>query len=257
MKNEPTNSAARDIPPVAYLLADHLDSALAAAEDLETAARAWPANLGACEHRELLASERRVIERMRAFEAVLITRVLRARERARELVRTEAEFSRIAKLFVGGTASLVDAVADLADASADDFASGDCLVAYLRRRGIIDGEAADLPEGRTIAFDDGFLVAGRIALAPLSEMIIAFIDALEMSYDLYPDEHDIELLAGEADVAASAHEATYEADTAAAPRGTETAGPADAEPTRTPRDSLKHRLQQLDATPPRRGELLS
>lgn len=255
MKNEPSDRAAREIPPVAYLLADHLDSALAAAEDLETAARAWPAHDTAVEHRELLAGERRVIERMRAFEAVLVTRVSRARERARELVRTEAEFATMARLFVGGTASLVDAVAELADASESDFETGDCLVAYLRRRGMIDSEAADLPEGRTIAFDDGFLVAGRIALGPLTEMIIAFMDALELAYDLYPDERDVDVIASSSEVGAAAMVGAAEGPDAQ--HAVDAATPTEAAPAPATRDSLTRRLRQLDATPPRRGELLS
>lgn len=249
MKRQPNGTPARDIPPAAYLLADHLDSALAAAEDLETAARAWPAHRTDIGHVELLATERRVIERMRAFEAVLITRVLKARDRARELSRTEAEFALMSQLFVGGTASLVDAIAELADASESDFDTGDCLVAYLRRRGIIDSEAADLPEGRTIAFDDGFLVAGRIALGPLAEMIIAFIEALDNVYDLYPEQEETPL-----DLAAPPSESIEATASNPSPAPQSDDDASKVQSSQSKRERLMRRLETLDPTPIPEGQ---
>ncbi|MFN3867964.1 MAG: hypothetical protein ACK4MF_02730 [Hyphomicrobiaceae bacterium] len=177
-----------DVPAVAFMLADHLDSALAAAEDLEAAGRAWPKPGAHADDAARQQAERRVVERIRAFEAVLIGRVLRARQRAQELARTEAVFASLSRLFVGGTAPLVDAIAELGDASANDFATGDSLVAYARRRGMIGDEAGGLPDEQPLVLDDNFLVSGRVALGPLVEMVIAFIEALEREYDLYPDD---------------------------------------------------------------------
>ncbi len=182
-----------DIPAVAYQLADHLDAALAAAEDLAEAGRQWvPAH--AHEGFELaaqLAAERQVIDHVRMFEAVLVGRVLKARKRAQALVREAGDFSGMTRLFVGGTAPLVDAVEELGDSTRKDFETADCTMAYLRSRGVIDAEAADLSEDRAISLGDtAFLVVGRIALGPLSEMIIAFLDALESHYDLYPDDEE-------------------------------------------------------------------
>lgn len=179
------------IPAVAYQLADHLDAALAAAEDLAEAGQQWvPASAEAgYELAAEMAGERQVIERVRLFEAVLIGRVLKARKRAQALTREAGDFAGMTRLFVGGTAPLVDAVEELGDSTRKDFDTADGTIAYLRSRGVIDAEAADLPEGRMISLgDDAFLVAGRIALAPLTEMIIAFLDALEAHYDLYPDD---------------------------------------------------------------------
>lgn len=182
-----------DIPPEAYQLADHLDAALAAAEDLAGAGRQWvPATASASyELAAQRAAERQVIEAVRTFETVLIGRVLKARKRAQVLARTAGDFAGITRLFVGGTAPLLDAVEELGDSMRADFETGACPIAYLRRRGVIADDAADLPEDRTIALgEDGFLVAGRIALAPLREMIITFLDALDLHYNLYPDEPD-------------------------------------------------------------------
>ena len=182
-----------DIPLVAYQLADHLDAALAAAEDLAEAGRAWvPAS--ARESVELaaeMAAERQVIERVRTFEAMLIGRVLKARKRAQVLANEAGDFAGMTRLFVGGTAPLVDAVEELGDSTRTDFETGECRVAYLRQRGVIAADAADLPDERHIELGgDTFLIAGRIALAPMVEMIVAFLDALEAHYDLWPDDDD-------------------------------------------------------------------
>lgn len=180
-----------DFPPEVYQLADHLDAALAAAEDLVEAGQQWePATaiegyLVAAQ----MAAERQVIERVRMFETVLIGRVLKARKRAQALAHKAGDFAGMTRLFVGGTAPLVDAVEELGDSTRADFETGDCHLAYLRQRGVIAVDAADLPDDRALSLgDERFLVAGRIALAPLTEMIIAFLDALEAHYDLYPDE---------------------------------------------------------------------
>lgn len=182
-----------NIPPEAYQLADHLDAALAAAEDLIEAGRQWvPATADAgYELVAQMAAERQVIERVRMFETVLIGRVLKARKRSQELARTAGDLAGMTRLFVGGTAPLLDAVEELGDSTRADFETGNCHIAYLRQRGVIAADAADLPEDRTITFGDGgFLVAGRITLAPLTELIVAFLDALDLHYDLYPDEPD-------------------------------------------------------------------
>ena len=118
-----------DIPPVAYQLADHLDAALAAAEDLAAAGRTWvPAT--APEGYELaaqMAAERQVIERVRTFEAVLIGRVLKARKRAQLLAHEAGDFAVMTRLFIGGTAPLVDVVEELGDSTRADFETGDLI----------------------------------------------------------------------------------------------------------------------------------
>lgn len=182
-----------DIPPVAYQLADHLDAALAAAEDLADAGRGWqPATAeGGYLLAAQMAAERQVIERVRTFEAMLIGRVLKARKRAQALAQVAGDFAGMTRLFVGGTAPLTDAVAEFGDSTLADFDTGECRIAYLRQRGVIAADAADLPDGRQIELgSEGFLVAGRVALGPLTEMIIAFLDALEAHYDLWPDDGD-------------------------------------------------------------------
>lgn len=179
-----------EIPPEAYQLADHLDAALAAAEDLVACGHAWQSAQSEAgrDASDAIDAEHAVIERIKTFEAVLTGRVLKARKRADVLSRKAAAFAGITRLFIGGTAILADAVEELGDSTRSDFETGCDAVAYLRRRGLLADDAADLPETRTISIDDSFLVAGRIPLGPLVEMIVAFLDALEAHYDLYPED---------------------------------------------------------------------
>lgn len=186
----PGDDSAAQIPPEAYQLADHLDAALAAAEDLQAAGSTWQSvRAGAAgDIAAEMAAERAVIERVKAFEAMLIGRIVKARKRAQTLARTAGDFSGMTRLFVGGTAVLVDAVAELGDTTLADFNTADSMLAYLRQRGVVADDASDLPASRMISIDQSFLVAGRIPLGALCDMVAAFLDALEMHYDLYPDE---------------------------------------------------------------------
>ena len=186
-----TSGQATEIPVVAYQLADHLDAALAAAEDLTASGREWvPATAdGGATLAGQIAAERQVIERVRTFEALLIGRVLKARKRASVLAKSVGDLASITQLFVSATALLVDAIEELGDSTQADFDSADGYIPYLRNRGVIPVDSYALPEERRISLGNAdFLVAGRLQLAPLTEMIVAFLDALEAHYDLYPDE---------------------------------------------------------------------
>lgn len=183
-------SSASRIPAVAFLLADHLDRALAAVEDLEAAGARWP-NAAVNEEADESASDalrRQVVAEVRAQETRLIGAVLRARRAAEELAGIATLFGGMTRLFIGGTAALVDAVAELGDPGPLAFETGDCMLAYLRRRGVLDAQAP--AAGAQVAFGADFLVAGRIPLGPLAEMIVAYLDALESQYDLYPQDHE-------------------------------------------------------------------
>ena len=186
----PGGDSTTKIPPEAYQLADHLDAALAAAEDLEAAGRAWHgAHVGAGgDIAAEMAAERAVIERVKAFEAMLVGRIVKARKRAQTLALKAGDFSGMTRLFVGGTAVLVDAVAELGDTTLTDFDTADSMLAYLRKRGVVAADASDLPASRMISIDQSFLVAGRIPLGALCDMVAAFLDALELHYDLYPED---------------------------------------------------------------------
>ena len=182
-------SQAPPAPVSVYLLAEHLDSALAAGEDLVARGADWRMLAEAPGVASQFATQQRQIaEEVRGFEMMLIARVLKARSHAQILAEIDARFSAIAKLFVSGTAILFDAVDECGDASQSDFDTGDDLVAYVRSRGLIAPDAAHVSDPRSLSIDDNFLVAKRITLGPLMDMAAAFLDALETHYELFIEE---------------------------------------------------------------------
>lgn len=184
-------------PACAYLLADHLDAVLAAGEDLVRLA--YVREVGEVLSPETIAAaraeQRALVERVRALELSIVMRLLKARERAGELARGDNRFAMIAKLFVGGTAPLVDAIRECGDASDIDFDTGDAFTVYLRSRRLIDARSCLVREDDPIKVDEGLLIAGRIELGHLLDLVVAFIDALELHFVLYADEGEGEVAA--------------------------------------------------------------
>lgn len=182
-------------PLAVYMLADHLDAALAAGEDLIARGGDWrqlaehhseqPAETANDDVATFAAAQREVAEDVRSFELMLTARILKAREHARALAAVDARFAAVANLFVSGTGLLVDAAEESGDARSIDFDTGDGLVAYIRSRGLIAPTAAGVSHASQLTIDDSFLVARRIALGPLLDMASAFLDALDTQYDLF------------------------------------------------------------------------
>ena len=178
-------------PLPVYMLADHLDGVLAAGEDLVTCGADWR-NLAEYpgEPETFASSQRAIAEDVRGYELILIAHAIKAREHARSLSQTDKRFAPVADLFVGGTTILMDAVSECGDATDDDFDTGDGLVAYVRSRGLIAPDAANVTNAAQLTIDDSFLVAKRLALGPLLDMAAAFLDALDTQYDLFIADDD-------------------------------------------------------------------
>jgi hypothetical protein len=173
-------------PLSVYLLADHLDSALAAGEDLIARGHDWRAlaeNPG--EPAEFVARQRRIAEEVRGLELMLVARILKARTHARSLAEVDDRFRAVGTLFASGTIALLDAVDECGDARGDDFETGDDVLSYIRSRGLIAPDAPDVRIAADLTIDDNFLVAKRIALGPLLDMASAFLDALDSQYELF------------------------------------------------------------------------
>jgi hypothetical protein len=180
-------------PSSVYLLADNLDAALAAGEDLLSSTITWNAARGSSDGDIAHASreQREAINHVRSLEMILVARVLKARERAEELARTDERFGPMAKLFNVTTALLIEATAEFADQSVHKFDNGDAPIAYLRSRTLIAADAAAPVEGETLTIDDTFRIARRIELGSLLDMVAMFLDTLETHFDLFiidPDE---------------------------------------------------------------------
>jgi hypothetical protein len=169
------------------LLAEHLDASLAAGEDLARVSYVWsgepPRTSGAIN--AIRAGQRGAVERIKLFELTLISRLLKAREWASVVASENDRFSVVARLYNAGTAILLDAVAECGDTSAIDFDTGDDLTAYLRSRGLIAPEAPALSDSARIVAGDSFMVARRVPLGVLLDLVATFLDALEAEFDLF------------------------------------------------------------------------
>ena len=193
----------KPLHPSIYLLADHLDAALAAGEDLQA------------ERLELSAAKRnasadkvtgvaRFVDDLHALELIMIARVLQARRRAEEIKGSAPSLKPLASLFVSGTAALVDAAAELGDLSSRQFVTGNTPMAYLRGRGMLASDAAGLATLDHLAVTEEFLVAERIRLGALMDLIAAFLDSLDLVFDLYRDDEVADQAAPEAAAVAEA-----------------------------------------------------
>lgn len=177
------------IPTAILLLADHLDAALARAEDLRGLRCAAPHPLSLDGPLTQAQALRDFVEGLRRAEALLIGRVLAARQRLED-IRPDRDLKALASLFLSGTAAFADAVEALRDATALDFDTGDNCFTYLRARGLAGPESNMRPALATLSGSEDFLVADRIHLGTLMDLLAAFLDALDAKYDLYPAVED-------------------------------------------------------------------
>ncbi len=178
------------IPPNVYLLADNLDAALAAGEDMLTATLVW--NGGSGDTGAAIASARRAerigLAGVRTLEQVLVARILKSRERAEELGKRDPRFGVYARLYTSGTVQLIEAVSEFGDPSPAEFETGDGALAYLRSRGLVDDELSAPLDGTPLPITDDFLIARRVRVGMLMDLVAMFLDQLETHYDLFDDE---------------------------------------------------------------------
>lgn len=174
-------------PAIVYLLADNLDAALAAGEDLIKSTITWHGcdARSAEELAESRPKEREALDAIRSLELILLARVLKSRETATELAKTASHVKTIAKIYVAGTALLHDAVEQLGDTSSADFDSGECMTTYLRSRQLIAEDAPAPAEGQEITIGADFLMCGLVPLGAVLDLVAHFLDTLETHYDLF------------------------------------------------------------------------
>jgi len=173
-----------------YLLGDHLDAALAMGEDLLTERASLAEPTEQLTVMRLTRQNRDIAEfllNVRTLELAMTARLLQARKRAETMKRGESRLRPLIALFVAGTAPLDDAAAELGDTSAHDFETGDVASAFLRSRGLIARDAAGLMGLSELKVSEDYMVAGRIRLGTLLDLVATFLDALDLAFDLYAD----------------------------------------------------------------------
>jgi hypothetical protein len=176
--------------PAIYLLGDHLDAALAMGEDLLSEKVALADALQPLTMPRIARQNREIAEflqTVRTLELTMTARLLQARKRAEELRRHETRLRPFIALFVAGTAPLVDAAQELGDTTMRDFATGDSAFSFLRSRGLLAADAAGLEGLRELAVTEEYMVAARIRLGTLLDLVATFLDTLDLMFELYPD----------------------------------------------------------------------
>jgi hypothetical protein len=172
--------------PSLYLLSDHLDAALAMGEELLAGELALDDPQAPC-LRDWLRQTRNFngfVATIRTLEYAITARLLQARKRAEDLKRADGRLKPLISLFLGGTAPLADAAAELGDIEARDFDGADAALSFLRSRGLLAADAAGLNLVARLAVDEDYLVAGRIRLGALLDLVATALDTLDRLYDL-------------------------------------------------------------------------
>ena len=177
-------SIAPERNPSLHLLRDHLNAALALGEDLLGAELPLdaPERPGV---RGWLRQTRQLdafVGSARTLEYAMTARLLQARKRAEEVRRDDSRLKPLTALFVAGTVPLVDAAAELGDADARDFDGADAALTFLRNRGLIASDAAGLELLSRLSVGEDYLVASRIPLGTLLDLVAGFLDALDTLY---------------------------------------------------------------------------
>ncbi|MEL7543391.1 MAG: hypothetical protein AAGJ70_06410 [Pseudomonadota bacterium] len=205
----------------AAYLADHIDEALALAEQIATA-ELPPIRLTVTEDAEhdgtwimggddifsRFAEIRSFVERLRALELALTTRVSQARVWAERVRRYDPRLDRVAELLLVGTHAFVDAGARSADTTNRDFATADPALAWLKKRGLVARDCVSLDDVGAITPGYRFAIFGGVPLFDLAELLHAMQSAADVHYNLYePDAEDISYEATAVSADAAAQEA--------------------------------------------------
>lgn len=169
-----------------FLLADHLDAALAVGEDLQTA-RLDPMSRHDGDVDAEDEAQAMFIARLGRLEAALLGRIMQARRRVAELPARDAAIRPLAQLFVGSTDIVLSLVERLGDKTQARFEAGQDRLPFLRARGLLAAGAPALDPDAAIEVGEDYRIAGVIELGPLMDMVSSLLTALDTRYDLYGD----------------------------------------------------------------------
>ncbi len=191
-------------PACVVLLAEHLDRVLAAGEDL--IGLTFDARAGCATG----VSETQTFPKLSEFvadlelrELTVAMRVTTARERAKELAAEDNRFETIVRLFVSATHPMFDAHSRLTAPRGDMTRRVACATTYLAERAVLrPGESG--PCGYSaLEIGEGFRIAGEVELGPLLDLVSAFLDAIEIHYEVFPETGGVPLLPGPPSLAAA------------------------------------------------------
>jgi len=191
-----------DCPPGVALLADHLDTTLAAGEDLLASSLAARADLDEIDPQAAPEALEAFVQRLFQLEASLVLRLLQARRLSVEIARADPTMKSVAALFRAQTDALHDLIAGQGRSADGVLTRAGDSHAYIRSRGLIAPEAAAPSPFETLAVDESFRVGGVVQLRQVLDFVSTTLDLLDARFGLYmpelPDEPATSSVADEA-----------------------------------------------------------
>lgn len=177
-----------DCPPSMALLADHLDSALAAGEDLMAAMLPARADLDETDAEAAPDAVDAFVRRLQQLESSLLLRVLQARRLAVEIGRADTTLKAAGSLFRAQTEALHELILRAGRNGDGGLTRFGDNYAYLRSRGLIAPEAAAPSPYESLTVGEGFRVGGVAGLSQILDMVSAVLDLLDARFGLYVPE---------------------------------------------------------------------
>lgn len=177
-----------DCPPSVTLLADHLDAALAAGEDLMASMLAARSDLDEVDPEAAPEALDDFVRRLMKLESALLLRMLQARRLAVELGRVDGTLKSAGVLFKAQTDVLEALIFQAGRAGATKLTRPGDGHAYLRSRGLIAPEAAAPSPFECVAVSEMFRIGGVAPLGLMLDLVSSLLDLLDARFGLYaPD----------------------------------------------------------------------
>ncbi len=177
------------VPPGVYALADHLDGALAAGEDLLAVRLAATADLAPGVAPAAALAD--VVRALRRQEAAVLLHLLQARRRAAEVEGGDAALRTVLRLVAGQTSALLDLVATFdPDRETMLIALAD-VQQFLRERGVIAPDVAGLGAFQALEIGSTYRIGGVVEVGGLLDMAASALDLLDQQYELYAEDETV------------------------------------------------------------------
>ena len=139
-----------------------------------------------------LAALRQFAARVRELELVIAVKLGQARDRARQVSRSDWRLRPIMMLFTTGTQGLADQLAAHADRDSIRFDAGDQIFPFLRSRELVPPLSTHYDGSTELLVTDSYRMLGLSKLRDLLENCEATLNALDSHYDLYDWQEDAE-----------------------------------------------------------------
>ena len=133
---------------------------------------------------------RRFVGRVRELELAIVAKLNQARERSRQVARTDWRLRPIMMLFASGTQAFADQFTAEAQNSGREFEGAHQIFPFLRSRGLLSDLATHYDGSAELLVTDSFRLLGAMRLRDLLERCEATLNTLDAHYDLFETAED-------------------------------------------------------------------